>query len=599
MIRRYSILIFIILAALSIRCINITLPWIRFGDTDGAVYGHYAKNAVRYGNIETKFGPCSNSGPVVNGNYSYYINHPLSLFIFLISISYRIFGIHEWSTRLVPILFSIGSLLTFYLIVQMLWDKRTGVIATLLFGFNPLTAYWDSTIWTNTMVMFFIFAMIYFYFHWINKAGKIYFIIMITFQVLGLLSHWAAYLMAPLLLIHCFFCERNKSGWMIIPVLVNIVFFSMHLFYIQWLRPESALSAFWNAFVLRSGNQGFAITWLEYSYQVTYWLIQWYTFPLCIFSAIWLFSFFRNLNKKGLKEDIFLISFFLWGSLFIILFREVVYAHSGTFYLYFFAPFFALSGALGLLFIQDSILPIIISKYSGKKIFWSLNFIAVLCCIFLVFHRSENPDIGRYSWFFFKFYLICIGLTLGLILFTLRMSNVSLQRLLKHGYSVVLFLLFLFVAQSIYVIYGLHQKRGMEFNYVLAKAINENTEFEDAVITPLNPLYYYIPYYADRYVELNVRTKEEFFKVLDTEERSFKYYITSNRELIRKNFSNSVIELFPQYSSVSPETMFKRFEYYGIKETPCELDVFISNNYTGRAVGPWIIYDLSKGKLSL
>lgn len=585
-------IVLLLFVALVISCYQITMPW--FDSSDGAVLGHYARNFLRYGYIDTLFGSVTNSGPVVDGKFTYYIDHPLSLFLFLISISYRLFGVDEWSTRIVPIFFSMGNLVLTYIIANRLWNKRTAIYSIIFMAYMPMTSYFSSrAVWPYSMGIFFGLLVVWFYVFWIEEYRLKHFFGAIVCYVICLLSLWDTYFLGPILFIYHILTRNKETRLAILFPILSLLMFLAILVHAYFLNND--IKQLWEIFLYRTGLEK-NISLFQFLTLESYRCVKYFTVVVCFLSLVGVWSEIRNRQDKNIKNSL-LVLLFAWGIPYIILFREG--AMHQIEWICSISPFLAITGALGLIFLKDSFLPKITSKYSGKQISWTLSFIAMMGCIILAFYRGVYSEIGWYSMFLSMKYLICITFAVGVIIITWGMSSKSLKRILNNGYTVTFFFIFLFLTQSMYEVYGLHQHRGHEFDYALARAINDNSEFEDAIITPLNPLYYYIPYYADRYIELNVRTKEAFFNVLDTEGRSFRYYITSNRELIKSDFRELVKGEFPGYNDISNETMLKRFEYYGIKETPCELDVFISDNYTGRIVGPWIIYDLSKEKLSL
>lgn len=59
------------------------------------------------------------------------------LFMWLVAISFKIFGVNEFSARLVPALMAIGTLFTVYYLGTLLWNPRTGFLAGIILLTSP------------------------------------------------------------------------------------------------------------------------------------------------------------------------------------------------------------------------------------------------------------------------------------------------------------------------------------------------------------------------------------------------------------------------------------------------------------------------------
>ncbi len=110
---RRSLYVLMLLAAFS-RAHRIA-PW-SLGDHNGwggAFYSNIARNYLRYGYGETHFAPVVNTGIVPARRHVYYLTHPPGIG-WLVSVCFRLLGIHEWAARLVPLVFSLGTIVLLY-----------------------------------------------------------------------------------------------------------------------------------------------------------------------------------------------------------------------------------------------------------------------------------------------------------------------------------------------------------------------------------------------------------------------------------------------------------------------------------------------------
>ena len=123
--------------ALGLRSIGITAPWgaDNFG-TAGAFFSIAARNYVRYGYLATHLVPVVTaegppSPPV------YYVHHP-PLLELLVSASFALFGVHEWAARLVPLAFSLASLVLLVHLATKFYGERVALLTLVIAATLPL-----------------------------------------------------------------------------------------------------------------------------------------------------------------------------------------------------------------------------------------------------------------------------------------------------------------------------------------------------------------------------------------------------------------------------------------------------------------------------
>src|SRR5438093_7130560 len=94
---------------------RLTDPWIGHHDYNGAFYSLAARNYLQYGYGGTRFGMVINSDVASPEQFVYYTHHP-PLLPLLVSFSFAVLGLHEWAARVVPVIFSLGSVGLVYLL---------------------------------------------------------------------------------------------------------------------------------------------------------------------------------------------------------------------------------------------------------------------------------------------------------------------------------------------------------------------------------------------------------------------------------------------------------------------------------------------------
>jgi len=84
-------------------------------------------------------------------------SHKPPLLFWLINLGWFVFGINDWWPRLIPFLFSLGSIFLVKKIADKLWPKnnQVGYIASLLLLANSVWAVYSSALMFDMMLTFF------------------------------------------------------------------------------------------------------------------------------------------------------------------------------------------------------------------------------------------------------------------------------------------------------------------------------------------------------------------------------------------------------------------------------------------------------------
>ena len=141
----------IIALACPILCYRVNARFLGQHESSGAWLSNCARNMVRYGYVGTRLGLIQNSGPIDQGNEAVYYTHAPPLVAVLASISFHIFGVHEWAARLVAILHSLMTLVLALHLGERLGGKRAGLLAGGLLLTMPMYAYYGRNMMYPTM----------------------------------------------------------------------------------------------------------------------------------------------------------------------------------------------------------------------------------------------------------------------------------------------------------------------------------------------------------------------------------------------------------------------------------------------------------------
>jgi len=310
MIAKFSWLIILILLAL-ILTDHLAKPFIGHHDWNGVFYSQIARNYLRFGLLETKLGQ-------LTGPDSFYTHYP-PLFPLTLAAAFKVFGISDLVSRLVPVGLTIAGLLVLYRI-----SSSWVVIAVAL---TPMLRYFGQMPSQEPLIIFLTLLSFYF-FRKKNRAG------FYLTVILNGLSGWAGYFFYPLL----FFLNRR---WALKACLLLVMTFSLHLLHVYILTGSFSGGGIFDALLLRLGffpmlgktepELAGQFTWLAYLIKEARMLTVYYTFTLLSLAALGLL-FCRN--------RITLI-FLAWGLSYPLIFSNVVFVHE--YFNVFFWPFLALS----------------------------------------------------------------------------------------------------------------------------------------------------------------------------------------------------------------------------------------------------------------
>jgi hypothetical protein len=189
--------------AVLLLCRDVGAPFNSWHELNDAVITEFARNHIEYGLGYTKgYGTWGDTiAPPVSPER--YLNHP-PLLALVTALPLLVFGDHEWSARLVPIVATLGSTALLMTIVSRLGGPVLGALTGLFFVTLPLTAYFGRMVCHEAPVQLFSLLMIHGYLEWTGlypgeprrRRGALLYGIG---AVLGIGTGWAALLPAGLL----------------------------------------------------------------------------------------------------------------------------------------------------------------------------------------------------------------------------------------------------------------------------------------------------------------------------------------------------------------------------------------------------------------
>lgn len=341
-----SVLLFFITALLL--SFNINKPFIGEHDWNGARYGNIAKNYLRYGLVQTQLGQVENGGLAKKDEFIFNTHYPPTLPL-LIALSYSFLGISEWSTRVVPAIFTSGSIVLIFLIGKTLYGFKFGVMATFLVLFTPIILYFGKNPMHEPVVIFFILLATLGFIKWQSSNLKKYKLLFFAAVVLAELTTWAGYFIVPALTFYVL-VKREKKIIKDILLLwpLSLIIFSLHIFHTFLLTKDPFGGYLVESFLQRTSLsqtgrvEDFNV--LAYLNRLRLWLFTLYSATLSLLSFL---GFVIFLKKREDSNYLWVLTFGLPALIYFLLFSNAVFIHNYlTWYL---LPFMALSGAAGLI----------------------------------------------------------------------------------------------------------------------------------------------------------------------------------------------------------------------------------------------------------
>jgi 4-amino-4-deoxy-L-arabinose transferase-like glycosyltransferase len=231
-VNRVLLLILLLAALASSR--GITDPW-SHGDHNGwggAFYSNIARNYLRYGYLETRFAPVVSTGRVPAEERRYYLTHPPGIGL-AVSFSFALFGEHEWSARLVPLAFTLGSILLVFRLGEKIFSSRdVGLLAEALFALAPLgTLYGAHVDPQGSPVTFAALLLLLAYIDRKPALGA-------AALLLGAAFDWPVHYLAGLLALHAWLFRTDSKRWSAGLLLGSFLLVGTYLLYTRYVAPN-------------------------------------------------------------------------------------------------------------------------------------------------------------------------------------------------------------------------------------------------------------------------------------------------------------------------------------------------------------------------
>jgi len=220
-------------AALVLRLGDFTEPWTGAGwQQVGALISTEARNYVEHGWWTLRFAPAVDVAPPPDGQWDFYMHHPPGLAL-LISLSFKLFGVAEWSARLVPIVLSLVELAAIWAITRRMFGRGAALAAAALCAALPATAFYGSHVDDiGPALMGFVALAFALHLRHLDQPSRASFAAQLAALAAACAVNWQGVEIAGMLALHYLLLRRwRPAAWLLALAVLAPV---LQLLHIRW-----------------------------------------------------------------------------------------------------------------------------------------------------------------------------------------------------------------------------------------------------------------------------------------------------------------------------------------------------------------------------
>ncbi|HEY7126444.1 MAG TPA: glycosyltransferase family 39 protein [Ktedonobacterales bacterium] len=365
LLRRHAPFLLIVLLAAGLLTINVNQAWVSIHEDNGLAFSAIAINHLRFGLGVTKgqsladseaffstapntgakaippdqFFPYLLTGPV---NTFFYPDHPPLLGL-TIAGAFLVFGEDFWVVRLVPIVYSLATLIVFYLLMRSLFDLGVARFASFLYATFPMMAYYGRDVAHEAPTLFWTMLLLTGYMHWQRDHRRRWLFLMGAAVFIGEAYGWPLFYFACILFAVDWLAAR-RVDWRLALATVCPALIMLGLLFAQiaWALGGT-LQPVIDKFFYRTGDalpDGSPITLASWLSHIGQGNLQGYGFlsPLLLLLALVFVA--RRIRAEGWSLRIRWLGItLLFGLSHVLLFRNGAYFHA--YWQFYLLPFYA------------------------------------------------------------------------------------------------------------------------------------------------------------------------------------------------------------------------------------------------------------------
>ena len=170
-----------------------------------------------------------------------YAHHP-ALYTILVGLSLKVFGLHEWAVRLVPLVFSLLALIATWRLVRRLYGSRAALFAAALLASVPYLAWYGMLAWTEGALIWIAMGQLGAYARWLEDGRRRHLMVAAGWQLLAGLFDWSgAFLLVGIALHAIFFRLKTHGLRASLPLLVLPAAFLVAVL-VHWLHMYAVMT---------------------------------------------------------------------------------------------------------------------------------------------------------------------------------------------------------------------------------------------------------------------------------------------------------------------------------------------------------------------
>ena len=371
---------------------DFTGPWTTVIDFNGAWWSQSAHNTLRAGLRATGGVPAPYFGPLPIPPSGYYTHHPPLLSLMLTAM-FALFGEKEWAARLVPITFSLASVVLLWALVRESVGDRAAAFCALLFAATPMELVYGRMVNFEAIDLAWMLGGLLCLRRWEQTSEPHWRNLMIIAFVLTLWTAWLGYIFVLVVCLH-FLISPGKRNPRLALLLLGLSLFSIMLFllHIRWARQDAwqnLMDAF-NYRLSRTNAGGIKVTWAGWTLRIRDTL----TSHILPFSwALGVLGTVGVIQRRKTDESLrwlgwAALCFFAQSAFYIMFFPNASYGHAyAAFYL---ALPIAMMGGIAIEFLLRWCEP----HSAGWRIAGLATAVAI--CVFQIFTgQRQAPALNR------------------------------------------------------------------------------------------------------------------------------------------------------------------------------------------------------------
>ncbi len=287
----------------------------------GGSYATWARGTIRHHTVY----PVNEPGFSAPRPHTYYVHHPV-LTHQLVTLTFLLFGQHEWSVRLGALIPSFASLL---LVAAIAWRHASplaGGAAALVFAVVPVNIWYESHIDQGFPSIACLLAFFWFYLGWLRSGRWRVGIAALGFQLLAGNFEWSPYFAYPAIFAHVLWTALRRRGrylaFAVLHPLTAIVPLTIHAYLVSRANLLTDMMA-----AYRSRTS--AITYQAFSSRMREYADTLFGRALLVAMLLWLLLVtVRFLRGRGRALDLVGITFAFALITYMHVFKNAVVTHA-------------------------------------------------------------------------------------------------------------------------------------------------------------------------------------------------------------------------------------------------------------------------------